>query len=627
MTRPDVWLPYGGLPRRPAEQRRPHIKIDPLSFLGTIVIANVLLLGGITGKLPWLICACEILTKKQTFEEKVQPHHTWKITTSMKWYDAATQVGPTDAGGCGLLQRARRAQYAWGRLSIIEKSNGLGRVIIDLSAFSKACARPTLINLPFIPELFHRIGCLRGTEGYMWSADLKNFFYQIPIKDFLASYFTVSFPGESFQYTTLPQGWSWAPVLAVSIAYGIMLGEWPEKLSALIDFSNIKGDTPPSFIPLTKGGVEIGLIVIWIDNIFVIATNKDIVESIRSHFMRRAKFCGAHFKIPTDKNGNALFIDHEGNAEPERVETSAVFLGAAFRWETDRFVWSHHSLDPYNKEVPLKAPRRDFSSIVGSLMWDATIAMEGTSCLQEDLDVIRRITKGVTQVRQWAEVVEITQSEHLTLTASLNRAMNRGDISVKDRFKTRAFVFAASDASSIKVGYVILGRERPTSVPDSANVFAAKAVGSHIFFKELQGAAWAITDLAIQNPGTTIVLAIDNSALFYVLRRGFTSTTEGRPTIQFISQLLKETGCELLPVLIPGLQNVSDAPSRDEPLDLARTQATWRALYAATYGGSRHLMNFGGKSPRDYLERRLAEEAPREVLDELDAFDFKETDD
>jgi len=207
MSQPDVWMPYGGLRRPPSEKREPNIKIDPLSFLGTILIANVLVLGGITGKLPWLECACEVLTKKRTFEEKVQPQGTSKVTTSQKWRDAARQVGPTTEGGCGLLERARRAQYAWGRLSVIEKSNGLGRVIIDLSKFSKNCARPTLINLPFIPELFHRIGSLRGTQGFMWSADLKNFFYQIPIKDFLGAYFTISFLGESFQYTTLPQGW------------------------------------------------------------------------------------------------------------------------------------------------------------------------------------------------------------------------------------------------------------------------------------------------------------------------------------------------------------------------------------------------------------------------------------
>lgn len=626
MTRPDVWTPYGGL-RRPPSEKRERIRIDPLSFLGTILIANVLITGKITGPLPWLVCACDILTKKRVFEEKVRPQSTRKITTSSIWRDAAHQVGPLDTGGCGLLHRAKRAQYAWGRLSVIAKSNGLGRVIIDLSAFSKACERPTLINLPFIPELFRTIGSLRGEKGFIWSADLKNFFYQIPVKDFLSAYFTVSFPGESFQYSTLPQGWSWAPVLALSISYGIMLGEWPEKLADLVDFSSLRGDTPPSFVPLRKDGREIGLIVIWIDNIFVIGTDEKVVHDIRSHFIRRAHFCNAHFKIPMNKENEPLFRDEKGRPEPERVETSATFLGVLFRWESDRFVWSLSDLEPFRQQVPLEAPRRDYSSIVGSLLWDSTVAMEGVSHLQSSLDIIRRITKGVSQKQQWAEFVRITEAEKYELEIGLQKALQREAISVTLSSHRNRYVFAASDASSKKVGYVILPLERPLHIPEKDQIFSAIATGTHIFYKEFQGATWAIVEMCICSPGSTIVLALDNSALFYVLRRGFTTTIEGRPYMEMIKTIQKETNCDLLPVLIPGTQNVSDGPSRDEAVTYERTLSTWRALYAATYGGSRHLVNFGGKNPRDCIERRLCEEAPEDVLNELDAFDMREDND
>ena len=276
------------------------------------------------------------------------------------------------------------------------------------------------------------------------------------------------------------------------------------------------------------------------------------------------------------------------------------------------------------REVPLFAPRRDYSSIVGLVLWDATIAMEGTIKIQESLDVIRRITKGVTQVKEWGEPVVVTPEERATLTNALRRAALRGDIQVMNADSPRTFTFAASDASSLKVGYVVLGLEKPSSLP--TRVYSAPAVGSHIFYKELQGATWAIIDLCCEYPNTTIVIAVDNSALFYVLRRGFTTTEEGRPNIHLIHEVLAQTGCDLLPVLIPGDQNVSDAPSRDLPLSLVRAQATWRALYAAAFGGSRHLMNFGGKSPRDFLERRVIEEAPEEILDELDAFDNRHAD-
>ena len=390
-------------------------------------------------------------------------------------------------------------------------------------------------------------------------------------------------------------------------------------MSQYVDFSTLRGDTPPSFIPLRKNGVEIGFIVIWIDNIFVIATDQTVVSDVRAHFMRRAKFVKAHFKIPTDDKGEPLFRDADGQPEPERVDTTAIFLGVTFRWHEDRFIWEHADLKSFHVKVPLSGPRRHFSSIVGSLMWDATVAMEGTSMLQSSFDVIRRITKGVNQRKQWAEIVAITEAEQRHLTENLQRVLTRGPIFVD--------LSRVSDASNKKVGYVHLPTELPTGLPANENVHAGAARGTHIFYSEFQAAAWAVTDLCSLFPGTMLVLAVDNSALFYVLRRGFTTTEEGRPYMEVIKQILRDTGCDLLPVLIPGLQNVADAPSRDEPLSMDRVLATWRALHAAAHGGSRHLVNFGGKTPRDFLERRLYEEAPGDVLDELDALDLREDDD
>jgi len=168
--------------------------------------------------------------------------------------------------------------------------------------------------------------------------------------------------------------------------------------------------------------------------------------------------------------------------------------------------------------------------------------------------------------------------------------------------------------------------EKPTSLPANEDVHEGTARGTHIFYSEFQAAAWAITDLCIRFPGSLLVLGIDNSALFYVLRRMFTSTEEGRPYMDVIKTILHEANCELLPVLIPGCHNVADAPSRSETITMERTLATWRALYAAAHGGSQHLVGFGGKRPRSLLERLLREEAPNEVLNELDAFDLREGD-
>jgi len=175
--------------------------------------------------------------------------------------------------------------------------------------------------------------------------------------------------------------------------------------------------------------------------------------------MRRAAFCKAHFKMP------------ESHTEPEAFTQQAPFLGMNFRWNTDRWVWSHDEVDRFQMPVPRSAPRRDFSSIVGNLMWDATVAMEGTSQLQEVLDIIRRLTKGVNQRRQWSLEMTITVKEQKTLDEALARALRRGEISVDTTTPKKEYVLAASDASKKKVGYVSLPFDRPTAVPSAVVSF------------------------------------------------------------------------------------------------------------------------------------------------------------
>ena len=78
---------------------------------------------------------------------------------------------------------------------------------------------------------------------------------------------------------------------------------------------------------------------------------------------------------------------------------------------------------------------------------------------------------------------------------------------------------------------------------------------------------------------------------------------------------------------IPGLQNVADAPSRGFDFDLERLQITWKHLVTAAQGGSRKLFDWGKKRHVHDEERTVYEEAPAEVLDELDAFDHRDDED
>ena len=642
MTGPDVWRPFGGKLRRFARtEEKVRLNVDPIFFAAGVLLLQVLV--GMEGY-AWLAIAIGILTKKDVFERHVAPQRGQKFTTFSGWHDVITKLLRA-----GVLKLATGAQYAWGTVFLVAKGNGLGRFVFNLSLFSRLCKRPIPVNLPFIPELVRRIGLLRRAGspddpgGWCWSADYKNWFFQVPIPEWISRYFTISVGTLAYQFICVCQGWSWSSAICASVAWGIVLGEFPAKLRHLIDWESLKGDTVPSYVMLRRHGVDVGIIVLWIDNIFVVTVEKQLTDSIRTHIVNRSKSCRAAFKVPRNEEDTGWTrVDKDGWPVPDDISQSGEFIGMRFLWGETQWVWRHIDVDGFNRKVPLLAERRFFASVVGSLIWDATITMENMERLQPALDVIRRITKGVSKRPQWREIVRVTEEEAGTLRTLLVVAYERQWIYVEDEVPRsfplfQTFVYVASDASKYKVAWVEIPALKPLSTASLVrasedtgllgNFDFALAVGSHIFYSELQAAVWAITEMCLRHKGVCIVIATDNSAVFYVLRRGFTGTTEGAPYMEALKLVLRGTGNHVLPVLIPGLQNVADAPTRAYEWDLERFQITWRHLVTAAQGGSRTLFDWGKKRSVNQDERMIYEEAPSEVLDEIDAFDHRDEDD
>ena len=142
----------------------------------------------------------------------------------------------------------------------------------------------------------------------------------------------------------------------------------------------------------------------------------------------------------------------------------------------------------------------------------------------------------------------------------------------------------------------------PTSACRGVNYDWGPAVGPHIFYKELQAAAWGIMEMCHRYTGCTIVIATDNAAVFFLLRRGFSGAILAIPHMDMIKEHLLVTGNTILPLLIPGVQNVSDSPTRDMELCPDRLKATWAHMVAAASGGSRNVAGWSAKRPRDFAE-------------------------
>ena len=628
MTGDNPWVHLGGeFLTWVAASETLALPVDAIEYAGMLLLINVLY--GMK-QFTWLHRAVNILRDREAFLEHVKPQCTPVMTSNSSVTKELRNLSAMDRA---VLKKASKYRKAWGRFFIVPKYDGglptgKGRTIFDLSVFSRLCARPFPVNLPHIPILLQRIGSYRFEESFMWTSDWKNFFHLVPIGEHMSDYFTIKVGlSEAYQAIVLPQGWSWSPCLATALSYGIILGNWPSHLKYLIDWESLKGDTSPAFIPLhDKDGTEIGLITVYIDNIFLITNNKKITDEIRAHVINRAKFCRCAFKV---KEGYPK--DPEtGDLLPDLPTTSGVFLGVRLWFEGNRWTWTHANPETISCVVPGHAPRRKFSSIVGFLNWDNMISLEGLQCMQPIFQIIRRLTKGVHEKKQWSEIVEISETEKATLEAALNRARTRERCGIDDAERAPTeYVFVATDASKYKTAWVELPTQKVT--PADLDRLKASFVGTlwdvapadhtwHIFYKELEAAVWAVQVMSIRYPGKLIVLATDNSAVYYLLLRGFTGVEAAIPMLDALKHHLAESGCKLLPVMISGLQQIADCPTRDAPFEWSRLEATWCHLNATVSGGGRRMHEWGSKRPRSVEERTQVEEAPEEILNEAYAF-------
>ena len=646
MTNPDFWGPYGGNYRRMgrAPSNRSHTPLDPIIYAGLLLYIQVL--AGMKN-CRWLVRAIGIVNDHtgDTFNKHVQPQGGKERTTRSSWSQTATELVQ-----CGVIELAKGLKKSFGILFVVAKGlTGKGRAIFDFSDLNRKSARPFPPNLPHIPSFLERVGSYRHKEGWTWKADWKNFFYLLPITKRIRHWFCIQLSRtEVFWCKVAPQGWSWSPTIAISIGWGIILGDMPPCLSSLIDWSLLNRDTPPCWVPLVRDGREIGIILLWFDDLIIFCEEKEIVDAFRTHVMKRSARCQAPFKCDKDENGNWKTTNPvTGEPEPEHPSNNAVFLGLSFMFSGDRWIYTHHDTTSWTREIPQEASRRDYASIIGVLVWDSTVFLESLERIDPGMDVLRRITAGVSTRQAWTEHVTLTAVEMETLNDLTKIVVNRGWNSVPDTSTgaPRKYVYVAADASKDKVAYVMI----PTQCPSEEEMehylknfskgtdydFGATE-GKHIFFSELQAATWAIIEVCKNNQNSIIVMATDNSAVFHVLRRGFSGVKEASNTLKLLKEAMLGTGNSIHPVLIPGIHNVADCPTRNADLCGKRMVLTHGHLEAAIKGGGRMLQSWSEKRPRGMdervrveeapIERTREEEAPADILDEEDAFLLRDED-
>ena len=562
--------------------------IDHISVAACMLVFNVLV--GCSAK--WLANVVDIITNPARVKTVVIDNARMSnaITSAGMWEETLEKMRKE----MGMFKWAGKDRRAWGRFFLVPKADGSGRAVLDLAAFSKMCFRPPPVNLPGISGLLRRIGRWQWKSGFGYSVDLRHMFFQIPVGPHLANFFTVRCRrkgGHTYQSNVLPMGWSWSPHIAQCLAWGLVLGQLPPSLQAMVREDQWAGDTPPAYVPLYDvAGREVGLIVVWYDNFLVLGEDEGTVAEWKDHIEKRAAFCDARWKTPVEKR---------------QVERSVEFLGLRFRHEPRGWQWQHLNTEKWEREVPETQTRRFFARLVGVVMWDATVSGRGPSADQECVDVLRKISAGVVSRSSWGERVTVTAEEAAVLQrrmATIHAKDEAGDTMWFRGSSTgnEGYVWMASDASDTTMAFVHLTPEG-ASLPTPAWHEDAKA--RHIYFKEMEAARAAVEWACHQFPGHVVVLATDNMAVFWAIKRGYTQVKGAQEDVRRINKALHEARCELEAVLVPGKWNVADQPSRGAAICPNNELATRRVMEEALAGKSRILCEWSTKLGETRVEK------------------------
>ena len=135
------------------------------------------------------------------------------------------------------------------------------RTILDCETANEAFRTAPPVNLCPLHEvlqLFSRVECMR-------TLDLRHWFHQVKVGDFLSSMFTIAFGSLRLCWDCLPMGWSWAPFIAQALTTFAVAGEsalsWSE-IPKVMTFGNVF--VVVIYDNVLAGGPEADLDAFWV---------------------------------------------------------------------------------------------------------------------------------------------------------------------------------------------------------------------------------------------------------------------------------------------------------------------------------------------------------------------------
>lgn len=448
----------------------------------------------------------------------------------------------------GLLRRRRRGEKIRARCGIfmVPKKNDLWRLVFDARPANRITEKLSNLRMFGLDELLDAFSFLRKgrTPVYLWTADFKHFFYQLPLAAALQSLFGAG----AFIPLVFPMGFHSSPEVGQVVSWSTVLAK--EAGESSLGAGDVSAAMPTVLALKDIRGETIGFVFVLLDNICVMTVDRQLTVDWSARIRRNANLFNLEFK--ESEVGFTRIADESlrapGTPPCDAVDwkESCTFAGLEF----SRVGWRSGSAD---RSLPLPDTRRRTLAVCGSLLWEVRVRrlpLRQFPKLREIYHLVGQAAGGWDSPFAFPADCEKEIEDLKSL-----RSARSWTGTTPPRSPPRATVTAATDATRETIAWVLLS--------PAEDVYAAMISDHDVAWAELH----AIVELAKEvtravGPDVELRILSDSQVAVAVVEKGYSSSPQLDALAQELGDLVDRFGLRIRCGWLPSGSNVADTPSR-----------------------------------------------------------------
>lgn len=494
-----------------------------------------------------------------------------------------------------------------------DKSIPLQRTIVDSRMANQFLENTAPMEL-FTIEILERIVASNFAQDktvYTISADLRQMFHQLPLPRRFRKHYAINLGSAGLLFPNVwPMGAAPAAGIGQSSTWSLLLSGLEQDLQKRISLGIQwigSFDKLFQWLPL-KGG---GAILVLIDNIFIITTDKKIFEAWEKRIPEVAEKFHATLKEqkinPSKRSNKIQVVIFPVNNTTTEVEFSGI-LFSRIGMRPKEVVDVDPQLDK-DEVLSWKGTFRQLAGVIGQCLWTKRVQSHKMINMPEFTNICRFIYPTTSQT--WDDLIHFhlhdaeptTFAQVLRQLKSLYRSC-RGVVNeegIRDfpitpykKFRSMTqFVRLATDAS-YNNNTATLGWVWSFYNSDTFRIRTHKRSGkSQIAIEELRAVVMAIEEIILVaiDEGReidTFLIAIDSNHAKGMIVKGTAKTEEARQLLLQLDAIL--AGRNIIFTFVKSALNPADAPSRELEFDCSLMSELLRVFemmkYAAMFDGA-----------------------------------------